>query len=59
MTTTVVVVFLLAGAGVYWYLHHLAKAEQIAKDEAHRTSNKAQNDLMRKALGSRPPRNDA
>jgi hypothetical protein len=57
--TTVVVVLLFAGAALYWYLRHVAKAEQIAKDEAHRTSNKAQNDLMRKALGSRPPRNDA
>ena len=56
--TTLIVIFLLAGAVTYVYLRRSAKAAQATKDEALRTARADQNDLMRKALGTRPPRHD-
>jgi positive regulator of sigma E activity len=58
MTTTSVVLLLLAGAVAYWYLRRYARVEQSRKDAANRATRSDQADLMRKALGTRPPRHD-
>ena len=56
--TTVVVIFVMLAGGTYWYLRRSAKATQASKDEAVRITRADQNELMRKALGTRPPRLD-
>lgn len=56
--TTLIVIFLLAGAAAYAYLRRSAKAVQATRDEALRAARADQADMTRKALGTRPPRHD-
>jgi hypothetical protein len=58
MTTITIVLLLLASVALAWYVLRASKTRQRLEDDGARKDRTAQEDLMRKALKTRPERRE-